>query len=589
VRNFVLIVLAVIALACTGAAAAGPSQMAQSDTAFAASYALNGVANVSATTKRVSCYAPEVTYFEKLSATDGYLDGGMSTCGGAATTGEDLGPYATQDVANAPMRVKDHSESDIRVDPTDPDHLIGQSKWAISAEGYNHLNGFYESFDGGATWPVQGHVPGYEGWADNTDPVGAFDPWGNFYSLLLPYQFYYDKSGFKKYDNGSNQTNPTVPPEAIAVSVHPAITLPGKTPAASWITTHDGHPDYIATAKNANTSDPDKQWITIDNNPSSAHYGRVYAMWTVFVLNPSVIYESHADALPDGTHTDWSEPLVLPTVSGKRWDTYLMPHVAADGTIYTTVTNNPKAKDFLSNDIFLVWSTDGGTTWEGPLPVVANVQTPTFQNTTFREGIVNTFAVGPHKIGRFYPLYVSYEDGSSGLSTIYVTASYDGGQTWTTPVRVNDNSGPTEAMQPNLAVAPNGTVTLAFYDRRLPCPTQGDAEAAGSGVAQDPGTDASPGTPWGRSNYCVNTAIQFYAPDLTPIGNNIRLSAHTWDPQLSALHPSCICTSGTFIGDYFGVESGGGSTYTTSVSTYDHAGENPSFHQQQIVARIATP
>ncbi|HEX2428792.1 MAG TPA: hypothetical protein VHI53_12745, partial [Gaiellaceae bacterium] len=144
-RNFVLIVLAVIALACTGAAAAGPSQMAQSDTAFAASYALNGVANVSATTKRVSCYAPEVTYFEKLSATDGYLDGGMSPCGGAATTGEDLGPYATQDVANAPMRVKDHSESDIRVDPTDPDHLIGQSKWAISAEGYNHLNGFYES------------------------------------------------------------------------------------------------------------------------------------------------------------------------------------------------------------------------------------------------------------------------------------------------------------------------------------------------------------------------------------------------------------------------------------------------------------
>ncbi len=57
-------------------------------------------------------------------------------------------------------------------------HLIGQSKWFVSAEGYNHLLGFYESWDGGATWPVQGHVPGYEGWTDNTDPVGAFDPWG---------------------------------------------------------------------------------------------------------------------------------------------------------------------------------------------------------------------------------------------------------------------------------------------------------------------------------------------------------------------------------------------------------------------------
>ena len=588
-RALVLIVLAGSALACAGGATAVRPLSAQSDAAFAASYAANNVANVSATTQRISCYSPELVYFPSLPATQGYLDGGMSPCGGAATTGEDIGPYATQDVANPAMRVKDHSESDIRIDPLNPNHLIGQSKWAVSAEGYNHLLGFYESFDGGATWPVQGHVPGYEGWTDNTDPVGAFDPWGNFYSLVLPYQFYYDKSGFKRYDNGSNQTNPTVPPEAIAVSVHPATTLPGKTPAASWITTHDGHPDYIATATNATTNDPDKQWITIDTNPASPHYGRVYAMWTVFVLNPSVIYESHADARPDGTHTDWSEPQVLPTVSGKRWDTYLLPHVAPDGTVYTTVTNNPKAKDFLFNDIFVVWSKDGGTTWEGPLPVVASVQTPTFQNTTFREGIVNTFALGPHKIAGFYPLYVSYEDGSSGLSTIYLTASYNGGESWAAPIRVNDNTGPTEAMQPNLAVAPTDTVTLAFYDRRLPCPTQGDPEAAGSGVAHDPGTDASPGTPWGRSNYCVNTAIQFYRPDLTPIGSNIRLSAHTWDPQLSALHPSCICSTGTFIGDYFGVESGGGYTYTTSVSTYDDAGENPSFHQQQIVARISTP
>jgi len=545
--------------------------------------------NVSATTQRVSCYAPELAYLPSLEPAQGYPDGGMSTCHGGSTTGEELGPYATQNVVNPAMRVKDHSESDIRVDPLNPNHLIGQSKWAVSAEGYNHLLGFYESFDGGATWPVQGHVPGYEGWTDNTDPVGAFDPWGNFYSLVLPYQFYYDKSGFKKYDNGSNQTNPTIPPEAIAVSVHPAAILPGKTPAASWITTHAGHPDYIATAKNASTNDPDKQWIAIDTNPSSPHYGRVYAMWTVFVLNPSVIYESHADSRPDGSHTDWSEPQVLPTVAGKRWDTYLMPHVAPDGTVYTSVTSNPKAKDFLFNDIFLISSKDGGTSWQGPLPVVANVQAPTFQNTTFREGIVNTFALGPHKIGGAYPLYVSYEDGSSGLSTIYLTASYDAGQSWTLPIRVNDNAGPTEVMQPNVSVAPNGTVTLAFYDRRLPCPSQGDPDALGSGVNFDPGTDASPGTPWGRSNYCVNTAIQFYTPSLTAIGNNVRVSAHTWDPQLSALRPSCICSAGTFIGDYFGVESGGGSTFTTSVSTYNYAGENPSFHQQQIVARISTP
>jgi hypothetical protein len=221
----------------------------------------------------------------------------MSLCNGMATTGEELGPYDTQSpkTFGRAMRVKDKSESDIRIDPTNARHLIGQAKWAVNGEAYNHLLGFYESFDGGRTWPVQGHVPGYEGWTDNTDPIGAFDPWGNFYSLVLPYQFYYDKFGFKKYDNGSKQTNPTVPPEAIAMAVHPSKTLPGKTPAASWIVTHKGQPDYIMTADNADTNVPDKQWLTIDTNPGSPHYGRVYAMWTLFVFNPSVIYESHAD------------------------------------------------------------------------------------------------------------------------------------------------------------------------------------------------------------------------------------------------------------------------------------------------------
>ncbi len=566
----------------------GPPQGTQTDAAFAASYAANGVTNVSATTQMVSCYAPEVVYLDSLTAADGYLDGGMDVCGNASTTGEDLGPYDTQDVSNPAMRVKDHSESDIRADPTDPLHLIGQSKWAVSAEGYNHLNGFYESFNGGVTWPVQGHVPGYEGWTDNTDPVGAFDPWGNFYSLVLPYQFYYDKDGFHKYNNGSNQINPTVPPEAISVSVHPKVTLPGKTPADSWITTHNGEPDYVDIAKNANTSDPDKQWIAIDTNPASPHYGRIYVMWTVFVINPSILYESHADARPDGTHTDWSAPQELPTIKGKRWDSYLLPHVAPDGTVWTTITNNPMQQGFATNDFYVIWSRDGGEGWQGPLPVIQGVSTPTYQNTTFREGIVNTFAVGTQLSAQgSYPLYVSFEDGSSGLSNVYVMTSEDGGQTWSTPFQVNDNTGATEALQPNLHVAPNGTVAVTFYDRRLACPASGSPDFAGSGIAFDPRADG------GESNYCINTAIQFYRPDLSLIAgkeHNVRLSEKTWDPQLSALHQSCICTSGTFIGDYFGIDSTPtGSTYVTSVSTFNHAGENPFFHQQQVVAKVATP
>ena len=50
----------------------------------------------------------------------------------------------------------------------------------------------------------------------------------------------------------------------------------------------------------------------------------------------------------------------------------------------------------------------------------------------------------------------------------------------------------------------------------------------------------------------------------------------------------CVCGSETFIGDYFGLDFGGGYAYTTSISTYDD-GQNPNNYQQQIVARVPLP
>src|SRR5436190_4316902 len=558
-RRLVTAVAAALAgLTVAVMASAAPPQGSKSDAAFAGSYAANGVVNVSATTGAVSCYAPEVPYATALASSDGYPGGGETSCPGA-TTGEQTSAFATQDVSNPPVLVKDKSESDLRVDPLNPQHLIGQSKWFVSAEGYNHLIGFYESWDGGATWPLQGHVPGYEGWTDNTDPVGAFDPWGNFYSLVLPYVFVYDKAGGHVYNNGSKQANPTVPPEAVSIAVHPAQPTPGVPRVRDWITTHNGKPDYVFTASNADTNTPDKQWIAIDTNPLSPHYGRVYAMFTQFVLNPGRILVSYADARPDGTHTDWSRPQVLPTVPGKPFDTYLLPHVAPDGTVYTTVTNNPVAKGFLNNSIYLVWSKDGGVTWQGPTLVASSVLTPAYLNTSFSEGIVNSFGLGAHQVSGQWPLYVAYEnEDADGLSRVYVTGSLDGGATWSAPIRVNDGPDDVEALQPRVEVAPSDTVALAFYDRRLACPSN-----AASGVQLDPLAPA------GQTNFCVNTAIQFYKPDLTPAGHNIRLSQFTWDPQLNAPKRFCVCGSTTFIGDYFGLDFGSGYAYTTSVSTYD--------------------
>ena len=596
-------------LAATSAPAAAQSgvgnvpQGSQSSANYANSFAAAHVTNVDATSGQISCYRPEVPYFTNNGPNDGYT--GMSPCPATgATTGENTGasgPYPTQAGSNpgfpaaGPMLVKDRSESDIRVDPTNPRHLIGSSKWFVSAEGYNHLFGFYESFDGGKTWAVTGHIPGYEGWTDNTDPVGAFDGFGNYYEFILPYQFFYNADGTHNFNIGTpREPNPAQPAEVVAMAVRPH----GATTATDWITTHAGRPDFVASYDSVG-NEPDKQWMTIDDNPASPHYNRVYAMWVDFHDGfTSVPFVSYADARPDGTHTDWSTPRRLPvSPHNPQGVTYLLPHVDPNGTIYTTLTNTNPKKGFCCDSIFVDKSTDGGKTWSVAGTAVRSVTPPPgiYPNTTFRDGIENTFAVGNHLDAQgHFPLYVSYEDFSAGVGNVMLTASYDGGATWTTPIQVNDNASPADEFQPNLTVAADGTVSVNFYDRRLACPAAGTTAAAGAGLALDQLNPNYTGSlpPYGAANYCVNASIQFYDPALHPLGHNIRLTQHTWDPQLNAPHTGSATGERTFIGDYFGNTTGPSATgtldYSTFVSTYDD-GTNPAHYQQQIVATVAVP
>lgn len=584
-----------------GAGVGNIPQGTQSDTAYANSFQSHHVTNVVATTQQTSCYTPEVPYFTSL-PNDGYT--GMSPCNGAATTGEALGPYPTQSTSNlgfvaaTPMLVKDHSESDIRVDPTNPLHLIGSSKWVVSAEGYNHVLGFYESVDGGKTWPVQGHIPGYEGWTDNTDPVGAFDTFGNYYSLMLPYQFFYNSDGSHNFKTNPNEEpNPGVPAEAITVAARPH----GAKTATDW-STSSGTMDIVAPYP-AKGREPDKQWIAVDTNPTSPHKNRIYAMWTVFDSFSAVPWVSHADVIGTGPgHTSWSTPVELPTAgSNPQGDTYLLPHVDGDGVVYTTLTNFEPNGGFCCTSILLDKSTDGGVTWTSVSRLIDEVSAPPllYPNTGFRDGIENTFAVGPNKVNGHFPLYVSWEDHSSGFGNVILSASYDGGTTWSAPIQVNDNlSTGVDAVQPNLTAAADGTVSDAFYDRRLPCPAAGTSEAAGAGLALDRVNPRFGGSlpPYGAMNYCVNSSIQFYTPTLGLIRgseHNIRLSQHTWDPQLNEPKPAGFSAQEGFIGDYYGNitganPAGGLNDYTTSTSTFNDS-SNPGNYQQQVIATVAVP
>jgi hypothetical protein len=370
-----------------------------------------------------------------------------------------------------------------------------------------------------------------------------------------------------------------VPAEAITIAVlnkHSAATRP------LWSSSNAM--DVIASYP-AKGREPDKQWITIDTK-SSAHKDRIYAMWTIFDGIAAVPVVSYADAFANGTHSAWSQPVRLP-MGGQspQGDTYALPHVAGDGTVYTTLTNFTNHSTVAR--IILDRSTDGGVTWETVSTVVSNIAAPpaSYPNTNFRDGIENTFAVGQVAVNGVYPLYVSWEDYSAGYGNLKISASFDSGLTWSAaPVKVNDNPAGTDAFQPNLATAANGKVVVAFYDRRLNCPVSGpEAIAAGLGIDSN--------QPYNAHNYCVNASLQAYNADLTPRGSNVRLSKHTWDPQLNSMKPSSILRTRGFIGDYFGVDTAGNKVFTTSVSTYNDETypttpnqSNPKHYQQQVVA-----
>jgi hypothetical protein len=309
-------------------------------------------------------------------------------------------------------------------------------------------------------------------------------------------------------------------------------------------------------------------------------------------------YIQTAVAHRDGTHSDWTPQVQLPTPQSSNNNTYLLPHIDPSGVVYTPLINYDSSSSGCCVNVLVDWSTDGGVTWNGPSTVATGVHVPPlsgagYANTTFEDGIEETFAVGNHLDGLgHYPIYVAYESKSTGYGNILLSASYDEARTWTAPIQVNDNANPNiDEFQPNLAVAPDGTVSVNFYDRRLACPSRGTQEALAAGLRLDTSNPNYSGSlpPYGASNYCINASVQFYTPTLTPVGHNIRLTQHNWDPQLNAANNHCSCNpNDTFIGDYFANQFDGAVDYASFVSTYDD-GSNSSHYQQQVVATVRTP
>jgi hypothetical protein len=289
------------------------------------------------------------------------------------------------------------NEIAVAVDPLNPDHVL-----AGSNDYYYRFNnatgtrqaivptGFFTSFDGGETW-VDGQVPMGRG-NGNGDPAPAFDA---KFSRPCP-----DEPSKKcsmalmaQLSNVGGQGGFWVAQGDVSVSR----SLDGGLTWQPPVTVFQGQGAGIGPANNAVFWD--KEFIAVDNWPSSPHFGRIYVTATRFLNGlqgsyaESPIYISWSD---DGGLT-WSPPK---EISGSHEsctfqttgpegecdeDQFSYPVVAPDGTVYVHFhnyqngPNDPMCEtaggawevpcDF-DAQIMVVKSTDGGLTWSDPVPVV---------------------------------------------------------------------------------------------------------------------------------------------------------------------------------------------------------------------------
>jgi len=459
----------------------------------------------------------------------------------------------------------DHSESWIAVDPTNPNHLVAVTKFFFDPQYYLFHVGVQVSRDGGRSW-TDAILPGFDcrsapknSWTDTSDPVVGFDSRGSAYSAVLAFNLQYNSTGA--------QSNCCPAAEISVVK-----SIDG---GLHWRVANGGQPLAVYPTSDVT---PDKQWMAVDSNPHSPFRDYVYVGWTVFDSNGGEIWFSMSK--DRGAH--FTAPVMIsnPSTDGP-FSTFVFLGTGPDGTLYSAYTSFPNPNTSQA-DVWLLTSHDGGRSFGPPTMAASFLTLSTFDlpNTTFRDGISDNFAVDPIT-GH---LLLALEVGSGSGLDVLLTESTNGGGSWSQPITVNDastvNDG-TDQLQPTVA-AYNGVVAVSFYDRRLPCPSN------------DPNilpADA------GRTNFCINTSIQFYKDDskgVQPLGSNVRVSQNTWDPQNPGSTTRQLPRPGgpngneTFIGDYFGLALTRANALVLFASNYN-LGQNSANNQEQFLGIVSIP
>ena len=286
----------------------------------------------------------------------------------------------------------------------------------------------------------------------------------------------------------------------------------------------------------------DKDYIAVDNTPSSPHYGRLYVGYTKFHVLPSGFSDycplqlSYTDSvnMANPSLTTFQHTAIQPdnpggNGTGSSANQFFTPQVERTGALDVAFMSE-NCNNSVDPHILFQRSTDGGQSF---LPNAVQVDKPgqymdfidaaqddTLPPTSFRAPNTPSLAYDPAN-GSLTFLYQNNINRPVSKADISYQRSTDGGQHWSNmrflSVTKSGAPAPNDQFFPWTAAASNGNLYAIWFDRR-----------------QDP------------ANIRINTwEARSANGGLT--WTSRRISTRSWNPNHG------FFSSGAFIGDYNGI------------------------------------
>jgi hypothetical protein len=219
----------------------------------------------------------------------------------------------------------------------------------------------------------------------------------------------------------------------------------------------------------------DKNWIAVDNHPTSPHFGRAYAVWDQLrcpdngcnvapVEQPVMI--SHSD---DGGRT-WSKPLeaINEKPGAVHQEVGALPVVMRNGHVVIVYPDVNAGVYTFEADLKAIRSTDGGRHWSAPFQIAR-------QDPFAEEGnALRAPNVPSVDVGKDGTIWVAWQDQqfSQGRNDIVLTRSRDEGRTWSGIMNATPNEEGRDHFTPGIALA-GGKIHLTY---RTHAPTSLEAD-----------------------------------------------------------------------------------------------------------------